>query len=58
MSLTPVELAIDPIRVAVGTDRYNFSTQRREGTSPQLATTFNATQTFNGSGKPVDRDND
>jgi hypothetical protein len=58
MKLTPVELARDPVRVAVETHPYDFSTQRREGVATSLATTYAGTQTFNNQGKPVDKDND
>jgi hypothetical protein len=58
MNLTPIELAHAPVRIAAGQNQYNFSTQRREGISPSLASTYAGTQTFNNQGKPVDKDND
>lgn len=58
MKLTPVELALNPVCVAAGVNHYNFSTQRREGMSPSLASTYAGTQTHNNQGKPVDKDND
>jgi hypothetical protein len=58
MKLTPVELALDPVCVPAGENHYNFSTQRREGVSPSLASTYAGTQTHNNQGRPVDKDND
>jgi hypothetical protein len=58
MKLTPLELSKEPLKFAVRTDNYDFSTQRRTGLTPALAGTANATQTHNAKGQPVDRDND
>jgi hypothetical protein len=58
MKLTPTELSKEPLKFAVRTDNYDFSTQKRAGFNPALAVTMNATQTHDTHGKPKDRDND
>ena len=58
MKLTPLDLSKEPMRLAVGPDNYDFSTQRRTGLPSALARTVNGTQTYSTQGKPVDHDND
>ena len=58
MKLTPVDLAQAATGFDVAQSHYDFTTQRRTGLETALATTFRATQTHNGAGKPNDNDND
>lgn len=58
MKLTPIQLAQAPIRIAVDTEPYDLSTQRRLGMNHAMAVTYGGTQTFNNQGKPIDKDND
>jgi hypothetical protein len=53
MKLTPTELSKEPLKVAVSTDNYDFSTQKRANFNPALG---NSTQTFSTTGKPMDSD--
>jgi hypothetical protein len=58
MKLTPIDLAKEPMRFAVETDNYDFSSQRRTTINAPLTITMNATKTHNTAGKPVDSDHD
>jgi hypothetical protein len=58
MKLTPVELSKEPMRFAVETKNYDFSSQRRTFVNSPLTFTARGTQTYDGRGKPVDHDND
>lgn len=58
MNVTPADLCQEPARFDIGSSHYDFTTQRRFGLDTSMATTFRATQTHSGSGKPIDNDND
>ena len=57
--LTPAAIAQPKVALNVPDQAYDHKTQRISGDSSViLATTWNATQTFNSQGKPTDKDND
>lgn len=58
MKLTPVQLSKEPMRIAVGSGRYDFAKQQRMGVPSALTRTMNGTQTHDTHGRPQDRDND
>ncbi len=58
MEVTPADLAKPTRGFDVSASRYDLVAQRRIGLDTSLATTFRATQTHTGSGKPNDNDND
>ena len=58
MQITPLDICCPPNDFDVSKSHYDFATQRRIGLVTSMATTFRATQTHSGSGKPNDNDND
>ena len=58
MEITPEDLCKEPNAFDVSNSHYDFASQRRVGLDTSMATTFRATQTHSGSGRPNDSDND
>lgn len=57
--ISPFDIAEDLLTIELPDSKYNSNTQTRyDVVDPVLAITWHATQTFDNSGKPVDRDND
>lgn len=57
--ISPYDLAEDVMTIEIPDSDYNFDTQSRfNDLSTSMASTYNATQTFDQWGKPKDRDND
>jgi hypothetical protein len=58
-AITPSDIAGPMIKLCVPEGAYRHETQcGSEINGPTMATTFNATQTFNSKGQPNDKDND
>jgi hypothetical protein len=56
---SPKSLSVRPLGVTIPSSTYRHNEQRRFDSSNQpMMITFNATQTFDGSGRPKDSDND
>ena len=56
---SPFDIAEDLVTIDLPEDEYNKNTQTRfDIANPILATTWNATQTFDSKGQPRDSDND
>ena len=56
---SPFDIAEDLVKIELPEAEYDNNTQTRfDISNPTLATTWNATQTFNSNGTPRDSDND
>ena len=57
--ISPYDIADDVMTIEIPNNEYNFNTQSRfDVLSTPMATTYNATQTFDMTGKPKDNDHD
>jgi len=60
--ITPFDIAKTPFRIEIQDVNYSHDEQRSLGITPQMSgyqtNSFGGTQTFGGSGRPSDSDND
>lgn len=57
--ISPFDIAEDLLTIELPDSKYDSKSQKRyDVVDPVLAITWNATQTFDSSGKPKDSDND